>query len=78
MKKSVNFRRRPKSPTAADLLATFRRLGMSDDEIAKTLQEAKAAEQQRAVDALPCGHTAGVEFGMSSWSCVVCGQTARR
>ena len=56
MKKSVNFRRRPKSPTAKDLLATFRRLGMSDDEIAAELQKMKAAEQGVQSDLKPCPH----------------------
>ena len=32
----------------------------------------------RAADVLPCGHSEGIEFGESSWVCVVCGQPARR
>lgn len=41
-------------------------------------QEWKAAEHGVEADALPCGHNQGVEFGESSWSCVVCGQPVRR
>jgi len=37
-----------------------------------------SAQQMRAADALPCGHNQGIEFGESSWSCVVCGQPVRR
>ena len=32
---------------------------------------------QRAGDVLRCGHSEGIEFGESSWVCVVCGQPAR-
>lgn len=37
-----------------------------------------AAEHGVEAEALPCGHNQGVEFGESSWSCVVCGQPVRR
>lgn len=57
-------------------------------EIAKFIQDWKpansrpdsrgAVEQSFAADVLPCGHSAGIEFGESSWSCVVCGHPARR
>lgn len=30
-----------------------------------------------AGDVLRCGHSAGIEFGESSWVCVVCRQPAR-
>lgn len=68
-------------------------LEMSDEQIDKTyfyfgksdrtrMKKEAARERSRkltqlAVDALPCGHNAGIEFGESSWSCVVCGQTVR-
>lgn len=38
----------------------------------------QAAQHGVEADALPCGHSAGIEFGESSWSCVVCGQPVRR
>lgn len=41
-------------------------------------QEWKSAEHGVEADALPCGHNQGIEFGESSWSCVVCGQSVRR
>ncbi len=40
--------------------------------------ERNAAQHGVEADALPCGHNAGIEFGESSWSCVVCGQPVRR
>lgn len=38
----------------------------------------QAAQHGVEADALSCGHSAGIEFGESSWSCVVCGQPVRR
>lgn len=37
-----------------------------------------SAQHGVEADALPCGHNTGIEFGESSWSCVVCGQPVRR
>lgn len=42
MKRSVNLRRKSFSPSAQDLLATFRRLGMSDEEIKAELLKMKS------------------------------------
>lgn len=43
-----------------------------------TLPTERAVEHGVEADALPCGHNQGIEFGESSWSCVVCGQPVRR
>jgi len=41
-----------------------------------------AAEERRLTpreaDLLPCGHSAGIVFGETSWKCAVCGEPARR
>jgi len=48
MKRSVNFNgmKRWNGATAADMLATFRFLGMTDEEIKAKLLEMKAAQKQ--------------------------------
>lgn len=46
--------------------------------IAGDLATEKATQQGVVSDVLSCGHSEGVEYGESSWKCVVCGQPARR
>lgn len=48
------------------------------ESVEAALSEIKSAQHGVEADALPCGHSAGIEFGESSWSCVVCGQPVRR
>lgn len=44
----------------------------------KRILESESRPTPRETDVLPCGHSMGIVFGESSWTCVVCGQPARR
>lgn len=74
MKRSVNLRRKPRSASANDLLATFRRLGVSDDEIKAELLKMKSAQQSVQRTCAKCGNAGKpiTDIG-GNQSCPECG-----